>query len=179
MIGARIGESQAITLSPGHKLETIHDSRPSNEVQAFIKSLVDSIAFSVGLDPVILYRCEDMGSASTRFVIAKAKDVVKARIADKIQWANKIYQYILSCEVAAGRLRPCPTDKWHAVRWVNSSGWSIDLGRDAKTSIDLITAGLMSADDYCLSSFGKTSEEIFTVSIHAPARGATVSNGGV
>lgn len=167
MLGARIGESQAITLSPGHKLETIHDSRPSNEVQAFLKSLVDSIAFSVGLDPVILYRSEDMGSASTRFVIAKAKDVIKTRVADKVQWCNKIYQYILSCEVAAGRLRPCPTDRWANVRWVNSSGWSIDLGRDARTSLDLISAGLMSADDYCLSSFGKTSEEIFTENLHS------------
>lgn len=156
-----IGTTQAITLSPGHKLETIHDNRPSNEVREFIKMLVDSIAYSVGIDPVILYRPQDMGSAAVRFVIAKAKDIINQRLQDRIVWANKIYQYILSCEVRAGRLRPCPTKDWASVKWISNNTWSIDLQRDAKTAMDLISKGLMSADDYTLSAFGKTSEEIF------------------
>lgn len=166
-IGARVGETQAITLSPGHRLETIHDNRPSNEVREFIKSLVDSIAYAVGLDPVILYNTQDMGSASARFVIAKSKDVIQQRLNDRIVWANKLYQYILSCEVAAGRLPKCPTENWSKVKWISSSGWSIDLGRDANSAMDLIARGLMSADDYCLSSFGKTSEEIFAENLHS------------
>lgn len=166
-IPVRIGETQAITLSAGHKLETIHDSRPSNEVQAFINSLVKSIAYAVGLDPVVLYDSQQMGSASARFVIAKSKDIINQRLADRIVWANKIYQFVLSCEVKAGRLPKCPTENWSAVKWVNTSGWSIDLGRDANSAMALISKGLMSADDYCLSTSGKTSEEIFAENLHA------------
>lgn len=80
---------------------------------------MDSIAYAVGVDPVILYRPEDMGSAAVRFSIAKAKDVIQARLSDRIQWANKIYQYILSCEVRAGRLAPCPTENWARVKWIS------------------------------------------------------------
>lgn len=165
----QIGGTTAITMSPGHKLETIHDSRPSNEVREFLKMLVHSIAYSVGLDPTILYNPEDMGSASVRFVISKAKDWAKERINDRILWANKIYQYILSCEVKAGRLEPCPTEHWNRVKWVSTPHWSIDLGHDTDNSIKLIDAGLMSMDDYTLSHFGKTSEEIFEENLHAKA----------
>lgn len=164
-----IGGTTAITMSPGHKLETIHDSRPSNEVREFIKQLVHSIAYAVGLDPTILYNPEAMGSASVRFVISKAKDWAKERLNDRIMWANKIYQYILSCEVKAGRLEPCPTDGWNKVKWVNSTKWSIDLGHDTDSAIKLINAGLMDADDFTLSHFGKTTEEIFEANLHNKA----------
>lgn len=165
-IPVAVGQTQAITLSPGHKLETIHDNRPSNEVREFLKMLVDSIAYSVGIDPVVLYRPEDMGSASVRFVIAKSKDIINQRLQDRIIWANKVYQYVLSCEVAAGRLRPCPTKDWAKVKWICRNTWSIDLQRDAKTAVDLINRGLMSADDYALSTSGKSTEEIFAENLH-------------
>lgn len=166
-LGVSVGGTQAIALSPGHSLSTLHDSRPSNEVQAFITKLVNSIAYAVGIDPCVLFDTNTMGSASARFVIAKCKDVINHRLQDRISWANKIYQYILSCEVKAGRLEPCPVDNWDAVKWINNSGWSIDLGRDANSAMALISKGLMSADDYTLSTSGKTSEEIFTENLHA------------
>ena len=128
---------------------------------------MDSIAYAVGIDPDILYHPSEMGSAATRFGIAKAKDVIRQRLADRISWANKVYQYIISCEVRAGRLEPCPTDDWSNVKWINSAGWSIDLGRDANSAMQLISAGLMSADDYCLSTCGKTSEEVFAENLHS------------
>lgn len=166
-IAVRVGGTQAITLSPGHKLETIHDSRPSTEVQNFIKRLVESIAFAVGIDPAILYAPQELGSAAVRFAIAKSKDVIKHRLQDRTAWADRIYQYIISCEVRAGRLEPCPTADWARVKWITSSGWSIDLGRDANSAMALIQSGLMSADDYCLSTSGKTSEEIFAENLHS------------
>lgn len=109
----------ALTLSPGHDLKTITDNRPSNEVRNFARDLVDSIAHSVGLDPEILYRVKEMGSASVRFCIAKCKDWTRPRIYDKEALCNRIWKHIISCEIAAGRLRPCKDlDSMFDVRWV-------------------------------------------------------------
>lgn len=156
-----VNGTTAITMSPGHKLETIHDTRPSNETRAFAKDLVDSIAYSVGLDPEILYRAKEMGSASVRFVIAKAKDWARPRIEDKEQLCERIWQHVIACEIDAGRLRPCRDyeNAWR-VKWVGCGKWSIDLGRDASSAISLINSGLMPADEYTLETSGMTREEI-------------------
>lgn len=157
----------AITMSPGHKLETIHDTRPSNETRNFARDLVDSIAYSVGLDPEILYRVKDMGSASVRLCIAKAKDWAKPRIHDKELLCTRIWQHVIACEVAAGRLRPCRDyDGMWDVKWVGTGKWSIDLGRDAQSAINLINSGLMSANDYTLETVGMTREEIIAEAVH-------------
>lgn len=163
---------KAVTLTPGHKLETVHDSRPSTEVRNFAKDLVDAIAHSVGLDPEILYRAKEMGSASVRFVIAKAKDWARPRIADKELLCNRIWQHVIACEVAAGRLRPCRDyeGEWD-VKWIGTGKWSIDLGRDAASAINLINSGLMSANDYTLETSGMTREEIVREAAHDYAAG--------
>lgn len=152
---------KAVTLTPGHKLETVHDTRPSTEVRNFAKDLVDAIAYSVGLDPEILYRAKEMGSASVRFVIAKAKDWARPRIADKELLCTRIWRHVIACEVASGRLRPCRDyeGEWD-VKWVGTGKWSIDLGRDAASAINLINSGLMSANDYTLETTGMTRAEI-------------------
>lgn len=123
----------------------------------------------MGLDPVLLFECEKMGSASTRFILAKARDIVEQRLQDRLKWANTIYQYIISCEVRAGRLDACPGTGWDNVKWVHNSAWTIDNGRDTNSALALIRAGLMSADDYTLAQCGKTSEEIFAENLHATA----------
>lgn len=162
-----LGGVQATTLSAGHKLELLTDKRPSNETRAFINDLVNSIAYSVGLDASLLYHPENMGSASVRFTIAKAKDWAEARLEDRKIWCNRVYQHIISNEIAAGRLRPCKDlDNPYAVKWVNKSHWSIDLGRDAASAIKLVDAGLLDADDYTLATCGKTVEEIAKNKLH-------------
>lgn len=166
-LGVKIGETRAITLSPGHRLETLHDSRPSNEQMNFVRKLIDSIAYAVGVDPNILYNPSELGSASTRFILAKSRDLITQRLQDRMTWANKIWQFVISCEVAAGRLEKCPTDNWDRVQWVGGQTWSIDLGRDANSAMQLIAQGLMSADDWCIQNFGKSHEEIFEQNLHS------------
>lgn len=157
-----------LTLSPGHDLKTITDNRPSNEVRNFARDLVDSIAHSVGLDPEILYRVKEMGSASVRFCIAKCKDWTRPRVYDKETLCNRIWKHIISCEIAAGRLRTCQDiDSMFDVRWVQNSKWSIDLGRDANSAINLIREGLMSRDEFCLENYGKTYEEVIQSNIRS------------
>lgn len=151
----------AVTLSPGHDLKTLQDNRPSNEVRAFAKDLVDSIAYSVGLDPEILYRVKEMGSASVRLCIAKTKDWSRPRIFDKELVCNRIWQHIISCEIAAGRLRTCnDLNSMYDVEWIETGKWSIDRGRDASSAISLIREGLMSREQYCLENYGRPYTEI-------------------
>lgn len=151
----------AVTLSPGHDLKTLQDNRPSNEVRAFAKDLVDSIAYSIGLDPEILYRVKEMGSASVRFSIAKTKDWARPRIFDKELVCNRIWQHIVSCEIAAGRLRTCnDINSMFDVQWIGTGNWSIDRGRDASSAISLVREGLMSREQYCLENYGRSFAEI-------------------
>lgn len=152
---------KAYTMSPGHDLKVIADNRPSNEVRAFAQDMVDAIAHSVGLDPEILYRVKEMGSASVRFAIQKAKDWAKPRKADKAQLCTRIWRHIISCEIAAGRLRQC-NDKERAydVDWIGKSEWSIDRSRDTNSAISLMREGLMSKDEFCLEQYGKPYSEI-------------------
>lgn len=143
----QINGVNAITLSPGHDLKTLQDNRPSNEVRNFAHDLVDSIAYSVGLDPEILYRVKEMGSASVRFSIAKAKDWARPRIMDKEMLCQRIWEHIIGCEIAAGRLRPCSdAQSAYDCQWVGTGNWSIDRGRDASAAISLVREGLMSRD---------------------------------
>lgn len=159
----RVNGVNAITMTPGHDLKTIHDTRPSTETRNFVKDLVDSIAYGVGLDPEILYRVKEMGSASVRFSIAKAKDWARPRIEDKTIMCDRIWQHVISCEIAAGRLRPCKDmESAYSVEWVGNNHWSIDKGRDANASIALVREGMMSKDQYCLENYGMTYEEVLT-----------------
>lgn len=167
----------ALTLSPGHDLKTITDTRPSNEVRNFARDLIDSIAHSVGLDPEILYRVKEMGSASVRFCIAKCKDWTRPRIHDKEALCNRIWKHIISGEIAAGRLRPCKDlDSMFDVKWIQSSKWSIDLGRDANSAINLIREGLMSRDEFCLESYGKTYDEIIESNVRSISNAIKLCN---
>lgn len=151
----------ALTLSPGHDLKTIADTRPSNEVRNFARDLVDSIAHSVGLDPEILYRVKEMGSAAVRLCIAKAKDWCRPRVYDKENLCNRIWKHIIACEISAGRLRACrDIDSMFDVRWIQNSKWSIDLKNDASTAINLIREGLMSRDEFCLENYGATYTDV-------------------
>lgn len=151
----------AISMSPGHDLKTIHDTRPSNETRNFARDLVDSIAYSVGLDPEILYRVKEMGSASARFSIAKCKDWARPRVHDKEILCQRIWNHVIACEIDSGRLRPCrDLDTAFDVKWVSNAQWSIDRGRDASSSISLMREGLMSRDTFCLENYGTTYAQV-------------------
>lgn len=152
---------KAITLEPGRDLKTLHTQNPSNEVRAFIEQLVHSLAYAVGLDSQILFNPETLGSASTRFILAKAKDWANKRNEDKKVVCNRIYQWVIASEIEAGRLEPCPyADETYNVQWLNKTAWSIDNGRDINSTIALIEAGLMDADTYSLQICGLTRKQI-------------------
>lgn len=152
---------KAISLEPGRDLKTLHTQNPSNEVRAFVEQLVHSLAYAVGLDSQILFNPDTLGSASTRFILAKARDWANKRNEDKKVVCNRIYQWVIANEIEAGRLEPCPNpDETYNVQWLNKREWSIDNGRDVAANIALIEAGLLDADTYTLQLCGLTRKQI-------------------
>lgn len=152
---------KAISLEPGRDLKTLHTQNPSNEVRAFITQLIHSLAYAVGLDSQILYNPESLGSASTRFILSKARDWANKRNEDKKVICNKIYQWVIVNEIEAGRLEPCPNaDETYNVTWLNKTHWTIDAGRDVNSNINLINNGLMDGDTYSLQLCGMTRKQI-------------------
>lgn len=123
-----LGGVMATTLSQGHHIELLTDKRPSNETRAFCKDLINSLAFSVGLDYALLYAPQELGSAGVRFLIAKAKDWSEQRQQARRIWCNRVYKHIIAGEIAAGRLEPCPDNATaYDVKFVSKTHWSIDL----------------------------------------------------
>ena len=152
---------KAISLEPGRKLETLHNNNPSNEIREFIKDLIKDIAYSVGLDPEVLYDINSLGSGSIRFSLAKCKDFARMRNYDREVWANRIYQHIISTEISAGRLQPCKyVEDTYNVKWILRNEWSIDLRHDAQAYIALYNQGLVTGDEWTLSHYGLTLEEV-------------------
>jgi hypothetical protein len=108
-----------------------------------------------------------LGSASTRFILAKAKDWAKSRLFARENWANRIYQHFIACEIEAGRLRPCKyADETFNVNWINRTAWSIDLGHETNNFIAQKNAGLADGNTWKLANYGLTVEEIAERTAH-------------
>lgn len=152
---------KAISLEPGRRLETLNSHNPSSEVRAFVKDLIRNLAYSVGLDPELLFDVNSLGSGAIRFSLAKAKDWARTRNYDREIWANRVYQHIIACEIEAGRLQPCKyAEDTYDVEWIMRNEWSIDLRHDAQAFINLYNQGLVTGDVWTLSHYGMTFEDV-------------------
>lgn len=152
---------KAITLEPGRDLKTLDSRNPSNEVRSFVKDLIRNLAYSLGIDPELLYDVNSLGSGAIRFSLAKAKDWARIRNYDREVWANRIYQHIIASEIEAGRLQPCAyAEDTYNVTWILRNHWSIDLRHDAQAFITLYNQGLVTGDIWTLANYGLTFEEV-------------------
>lgn len=143
------------SLPPGHRMTTIQDQRPSQQVMEFIEFLVQNIAWAVGLDKEMLYYTEKLASSGTRFNLEKLKRWQQRRRVDREIICNRIWTQVIACEIAAGRLRPCRDRKWRNVTWAPPRDMTIDLGRETRAHLDLMAKGLEDVDGLCLSLHGK------------------------
>ncbi len=155
-----INGNRAVSLAPGRKLSILKDERPTSQQREFCRDLVHSIALAMGLDWGVIFDPDSLGSAGTRLSLAKLREWVSNRLIAREQWANRVYQHIIACEVAAERLAPCKTDDWQAVRWIPRSDMTIDVGRVGNLQIALIKEGLADLDNWCLSTQGMTFETL-------------------
>lgn len=151
-----------VSLPPGRKATILTDQRPSPATQEFIKRLISSLAYSVGLDPQILFYAADLNSASTRFTLQKFKLWKEGRLLEREAWANAVYQHVIACEVSAGRLRPCADLAWQNVIWIPGADLTIDKGREVTGEINLIREGLADANAWTLATEGLTVRQILS-----------------
>ena len=151
---------QVTPLPPGRKVEPIADNRPSTQVQEFWRYLTDAIAMAAGLDERSVFASENIGSAATRFLLEKTARWIASRHADQRPLVNRMYEYVISCEIAAGRLRPCRAAAWKNVRWIAPRDMTIDTARVASAQINLVREGLADANDFTLRTQQKTVAEI-------------------
>lgn len=165
--GVEVAGSKVLVLEEGHKLETLHDSRPSNESRAFNKDLIRSLAYSVGLDPELVYYLADMSSASVRLSLGNLKEWRDLRIADRKPWASMQWRYFIADEMRHGRLRRCRDRHWGDVEWVNMPDKTIDRGREANAVISLTREGLADVDSYLLAAEGMTFLDLVERRAHA------------
>lgn len=154
------GGARVVSLAPGRDLKAIYDQRPSPNVQAFIRDLMAEIAYGVGLDAEVLYHVNSLGSAATRLVLAKLRRWIDERKAVREVYMNRIYQHVIACEMASGRLRACDDDAWENVEWVGQRDLTIDVGREGALAINLIREGLADADRWCLATEGMPAESV-------------------
>ena len=152
--------SQVVSLAPGRKLDVLHDNRPSNETSGFMDKLVSTLAFSLGLDPSVVFFPEKLGSASARFTLQAMGRTIRRRLRQRAELMSFMWEHFVACEVAAGRLRACGADNWRSVRWVPLRDLTIDAGREIAGTINAVREGLADADRWCMSTEGKTQREI-------------------
>lgn len=156
-----LGTGLQITHLPeGCDLKQISDSRPSQPLQDFFRYLTRSIANAAGMDPEIVFYPADMNSAAVRFILEKLRGVLDERREDMEVVANRIWRHVISCEIAAGRLRPCRDEAWMNVRWVAQRDLSIDTPRVANAQISLVRENMADNEDFCLRTTGQTPQQL-------------------
>lgn len=65
-------------LPPGRDLKVLTDNRPSPNVMALLKHLMDEVAYGIGLSPALLWEPDKLGSGGIRFVMQKLKRWLKS-----------------------------------------------------------------------------------------------------
>ncbi len=147
-------------LPPGRELKTITDGRPSPQVMEFVKYLTEGSGGSVGLSGATVFNSAKLGSAAVRFELDKFKLWVQPRLQDRERMLDRIWRHTIACAIAAGHLRPCKDAHWHRVRWIPGRDLTIDRGREAASTINLIRENLADQDAWCLSTSGRTYKQL-------------------
>lgn len=158
---SELGTGLTITHMPeGYDIKAIQDSRPSSQLQAFFRFLVGCVAQGVTLDTATLYDPGELGSAGTRFALEKLRRYQDVMTADQEVVVNRMWQHVIACEIAAGRLRPCRDAAWQNVRWVQERDMTIDTARVATSQINLARELLADTEDYTLRTCGMTPQQL-------------------
>ena len=147
-------------LPPGRDLKAITDARPSTQVMDFVRFLAEGSGGAVGLSGATVFNSAKLGSAAVRFELDKFKLWVQPRLQDRERMLDRIWRHTIACGIAAGHLRPCKDKNWHRVRWIPGRDLTIDRGREAASTINLIRENLADQDAWCLSTSGRTYKQL-------------------
>lgn len=155
-----MGGAQVVSLAPGRDVKVISDSRPGPNTITFMEKIKEEVADGIGLPADILYSAGKLGSAGVRLDLADVARWVEKRHHWRKPMLNWMWNYYMAAEIAAGRLRPPHEGSFAEVYWVPCRDMTIDVGRVAAASINLVREGLMSPAAFTLASEGKLPEDI-------------------
>lgn len=155
-----MGGSKIISLEPGRDVKVLTDNRPAPNTLSFMERVRDELADGVGLSAGILFDSSKLGSAGIRMEMEKARRWVEKRHHWRKPLLTWLWTYWVAKEIAAGRLRAPRSGSFEDVFWVPCRDMTIDLGRVATASINLVREGLMSPASFTLATEGRLPEDI-------------------
>ena len=155
-----LGGSKIISLEPGRDVKVLTDNRPSPNTLSFMERVRDELADGVGLSAGILFDSSKLGSAGIRMEMEKARRWVEKRHHWRKPLLTWLWTYWVAKEISAGRLRSPHSGSFEDVFWVPCRDMTIDIGRVATASINLVREGLMSPASFTLATEGRLPEDI-------------------
>lgn len=133
-----------LDLPEGSRLALDHDSRPHPDVLKGLDWLISHVAVGFGMRPELAWDISKLGGANTRYILSDAAAWVERRQDWLVStFLQRLWVYLISCEMDAGRL-PFPSDpRWWACRWLAPQRQSVDFGRDGKLYMSQLQSGNM------------------------------------
>lgn len=134
-------------LNPGETLKTLSDSRPHPNLMEFVEILIRDIATGFGLPPEVVWQMGRLTGPGVRFILDVADRWIKEQQRIDKRWAKRVWVYYIAREIKAGRL-PLPQPKnggqarWWAVTFTAQRNLTIDRGKESKSRLDEIDAGV-------------------------------------
>ncbi len=136
-----------VSLPSGMTLKQLSNNTPGNTYLGFAEQLLK--LSSTGLMPYGFSDPSNLTGVSVRMTIAKAGRVISARQDIICEVMSQIYQYFIGCLIGSGVLAVAEdTQNVFCVEWLTPKIISVDYGRDEKTDLALVQAGLKPIEDY-------------------------------
>lgn len=138
------GGGEIPNLQPGQSIKFNGATNPHPNQLTLLDYLIRDVAWGANVSPELLWNITALGGANTRFVLADAQGFIdcgqQQLIDDKLQLET---EYILACEMAAGRLRPCRDPEWWKALWIPPPRITVDFGRDGKLYLEQLKSGAL------------------------------------
>ncbi|MGJ8677214.1 MAG: phage portal protein [Akkermansiaceae bacterium] len=142
--GGRMQETPA-----GSTIKTLQDARPHPNQLDLLRWLVRDISWGLGLAPEVLWEMSGLSGTATRYMMADTRKWVKKKQKILKRACHKVWVYVLSREIEAGRLRRPPKNlkRPFKCKWIPEADPTIDEGRVGALELKQLAAGAISYSD--------------------------------
>lgn len=140
---------QFMQLGQGQDLKVLNDSRPHQNQQAFIESIIHDIAAGFGMPVEAVWSISGITGPAVRYIMRMAeKTLNEIRDQLKEQFCQPYWVYTMALAQKSGALPWCKDQDWWKCEWVAPSALTIDAGRDSAAGIKELQYGAGSLRDW-------------------------------